>query len=116
MSEKFKRWSIFDDLKTDEEIACFLETCLEDNDYDFFIKAINIVANARNINKMAEEMDVPRESLYKSFSGNHKPNFETIFKAIKQLGFTIHIVPNVANTEEIVSTHSHRINIEESTH
>jgi probable addiction module antidote protein len=103
MSEKFTKWSVFDDLKTDEDIASFLEACLEDNDYDFFFFLINIAARARGINKMAQEMGTPRESLYKSFSGNHKPNFETIFKAIKQLGFTVHIVPNTSNTEDITS-------------
>jgi len=96
MTEKIEitEWSVFDDLKTDEDIAGFLEACIEDNDYEFFAKAIGIAAKARSINATAKKSGVPRDSLYKGFSGAHKPNFDTIFKAISELGFRIRIVPN----------------------
>ena len=95
MNEKFTRWSVFDDLETDTDIAAFLEACIEDNDYEFFMKALNAASRARGINEMAKKIGVPRESLYKSFSGKHKPNFETVLRAIGQLGFSIRIVPHV---------------------
>jgi probable addiction module antidote protein len=96
MAEKIEitQWSVFDDLKTDEDIAGFLEACIEDNDYEFFTKALGIAAKARGINATAKKLGVPRDSLYKGFSGTHKPNFETVFKAISELGFRIRIVPD----------------------
>jgi DNA-binding phage protein len=42
---------------------------------------------------MAKEMGVSREGLYKSFSGNRKPNIETIFSALDKLGMRITITP-----------------------
>ncbi|GHU85110.1 transcriptional regulator [Deferribacterales bacterium] len=97
MEIKTKKWDVLEHLKTDGEIATFLETCLEDNDYDFFIRALNTASRARGINTMAQKIGVPRESLYKSLSGNHKPNFETIFKTMNELGFNVHIVPKSAD-------------------
>jgi probable addiction module antidote protein len=95
VAEKIKitKWSVFDDLKTDEDIAGFLEACIEDNDYEFFTKALGIAVKARGINATAKKLGVPRDSLYKDLSGAHKPNFETVFKAIDELGFRVHIVP-----------------------
>jgi probable addiction module antidote protein len=87
-------WNVFDDLKTDEDIAGFLEACIEDNDYEFFTKALGIAAKARGINATAKKLGVPRDSLYKGFSGAHKPNLETVFKTISELGFRVRIVPD----------------------
>ena len=89
---KITEWNILDYLEDDEKIASFLEVCLEDNDYEFFMKALGDAAKAHGINKMAKKIGVNRESLYKSFSGSRKPNFETVFKAINELGLKINIV------------------------
>ena len=86
-------WNILDYLENDKKIASFLEVCLEDNDYKFFMKALGEAIKAHGINEMAKKLGVNRESLYKSFSGNRRPNFETVFKAIKEIGLKINIVP-----------------------
>lgn len=91
MKTKIKKWNILDHLKTDAEIAGYLETALEEKDYEFFIVALGTAAKARGINNMAKRIGVTRESLYKSFSGERRPNFETVFKAINDLGLRINI-------------------------
>ena len=45
------------------------------------------------MNELAKKMGVTREGLYKSLSGNTKPRFETICKAINALGFQISFKP-----------------------
>ena len=91
---KVKEWNVLDYLETEEDIAEFLEAALEENDVEYFIKAIGTVAKARGINEMALKMGVNRESLYKSFNGKSKPRFETIMKALDALGLKMNIVPS----------------------
>jgi DNA-binding phage protein len=43
--------------------------------------------------KLAKEIDVGRESLYKSLSTKRNASFATIFKAIRALGFELTAVP-----------------------
>ncbi|MBQ7127817.1 MAG: putative addiction module antidote protein, partial [Alphaproteobacteria bacterium] len=87
--KKATEWNILDHLKTEEDIANYLEAALEENDIEFFLIALGDVAKARSINKIAKEIGVGRESLYKSFSGARRPNVETVFKAIDALGLKV---------------------------
>ena len=104
MKTKIKKWNILDHLKTNAEIAGYLDAALEENDYEFFIIALGTVARARGINEMAKRIGVSRESLYKSFSGVRRPNFETVFKAISDLGLRINIAPqNIRATRRVSS-------------
>ena len=99
MTIKTKRWDPLDYLDSDERIAGVLEAALEEGSYDEFLQTLNLAAKARGINKMAKEMGVLRETLYKSFGGRHKPNFETVFKALGNLGFRIRIEPDFIDEE-----------------
>ncbi len=93
---KTTKWDILDYLDTEEAIAAFLEAALEENDTEFFLKSLGEVAKARGINDMAKQMNVSRESLYKSLSGKRNPSIKTIFKALSALGLKISIVPQRA--------------------
>ena len=93
---KITEWNVLDYLKTEEDVADYLEAALEENDMDFFLIALGDVAKARSINKIAQEIGVGRESLYKSFSGVRRPSVETVFKAINALGLKINFSPKAA--------------------
>ena len=86
---KTTKWNILDHLNNEKAIAAYLQVVADENDPDALISAIGTAARARGINKMAKEMGVNRESLYKSFSGRTKPQFETVYKAIDKLGLQI---------------------------
>jgi len=90
--EKITKWNVLDGLRNDEEIAAFLEAALDEG-YDFFLSALDDAARAKGINSMAKKMGVNRQSLYKSFGKNKKPNFRTVFKAIDGLGLRICFAP-----------------------
>ena len=93
--EKITRWDILDYLDNEKSIAAYLQVALEENNPSGFISAIGDVVRARGVNKMAKEMSVSREGLYKSFSGNRKPNIETVLNALDTLGMKIVIQPKV---------------------
>ena len=92
-------WNVLDYLRTEKDIANYLQAALEENDIEFFLVALGDVAKARSINKIAKEIGVGRESLYKSLSGTRRPNVETVFKAIDALGLKVSFVPKNSNQQ-----------------
>ena len=101
MKEKITEFNILDHLTDGDKISGFLEASLEEaqeaGDYSAFLAAIGDAVRAHGINDMAKRMGVGRESLYKSFNGKVNPNFETIFKALRELGIHVHFSPIPAN-------------------
>jgi probable addiction module antidote protein len=96
--EKITRWDILDYLDNEKSIAAYLQVALEENNPSGFISAIGDVVRARGVNKMAKDMGVSREGLYKSFSGSRKPNIETVLNALDTLGMQIVIQPKASIT------------------
>ena len=91
--KKLIKFDIMDYLDSEEAIAIYLEEAFTDDNFNYFIKALNNVVRARGINNLAKKMGVNRESLYKSFDGKTKPRFETVCKALQALGMKISIKP-----------------------
>lgn len=75
-----------DYLTTPEAITAFLQEALNENDPDFFIDALGIVARSTGIKEIANQTGLGRESLYKAFGSGKHPRFETVFKVINALG------------------------------
>jgi len=95
---KLSDWNILDYLDNEESIAAYLQAAVAENNPQSLILAIGDIARARGINKMAKEMGVNRESLYKSLNGKTKPQFETIYNALDKLGLEIYFRPKMAAT------------------
>ncbi|RVU13879.1 addiction module antidote protein [Methylobacterium oryzihabitans] len=76
-------------LKTDEDIALYLEAVMEDGDPELIRHAIGVVARARGMTQIAREAGLGRESLYKALSETGNPSFETIRAVLKALGLTL---------------------------
>jgi probable addiction module antidote protein len=76
-----------DYLNTEEEIAEYLNVCLEDGNPALIAKAIGTVARARErgMSQLAKDTKLGRESLYKSLSGEGNPSFATIVKVLNAL-------------------------------
>lgn len=79
-------------LETPEDMAAYLEACLEiaDGDAAFIAKALGNIARAKGMTEIAREAGLSRESLYKALSGERTPSFDTILKVISALGLKIH--------------------------
>jgi probable addiction module antidote protein len=85
-------------LKDPEEASAYLKACLEEaletNELGIFQLAVrNVVEAQGGITKISSEMDVGRESFYKSLSKNGKPRFSTIIQALKACGLEIDFHP-----------------------
>lgn len=86
-------------LDSEEMIAAYLSSVIEDNDWDLLIQAIGHVAKARGMSKIAEESGLGRESLYKSFSQNSQPRFETVMKVLGAMHIKIHLSAETQQTK-----------------
>ncbi|MDZ5641647.1 addiction module antidote protein [Enterobacter sp. A103] len=92
MTEKFSEWDSAEYLKTEEDMAAYLDACIEEagDDAAFIAKALGTIARARGMTQVARDAGVSRESLYRALSGNGNPEFGTILKVIKALGLRLH--------------------------
>ena len=86
------RYDVAEHLRTPEEMAAYLEACLEEADGDaaFIAKALGDIARAKGMSQVARDAGVSRESLYKALSGERTPGFDTILKVVKALGLRLH--------------------------
>jgi probable addiction module antidote protein len=82
-------------LRTTEEMAAYLDACIEEADGNaaFIAKAFGDIARARGMSQIARDTGLSRESLYRSLDGEHIPSFDTILKVTKALGIHLHAEP-----------------------
>ncbi len=92
MSERFTEWDSVQELKSEKDIALYFEACLEDDPGDGSLvrAALGDIARARGMSQVARETGLARESLYKALSPEGNPEFATVMKVIKALGFRLH--------------------------
>jgi probable addiction module antidote protein len=95
MTEKFSHYDSADYLKTDEDIALYLEACLEEagDDPAFIARALGVVARARNMAQLSKDAGISRAGLYKALSGEGNPSFATVVKVASALGLKIGFHP-----------------------
>lgn len=91
---KTEAYDVAEHLRTQEEMALYLDACIEESDGDaaFVAKALGDIARAQGMAQVAKSTGLSRESLYKSLSGERDPNFSTILKVTKALGLKLHTV------------------------
>src|SRR5258708_14346934 len=85
-----KKWDAAEHLKTDEDMAAYLEAALEENDPALIAAALGDIARAKGMSDVAREAGLGRESLYKALSPGGNPQFSTVLKAVKALGLRLH--------------------------
>jgi len=89
------RYDIAEHLRTPEEMAAYLEACIEESNGDapFMAKALGDIARAKGMSQVARDAGLSRESLYKALSGERSPGFDTILKVTQALGIELHAAP-----------------------
>ena len=88
----FKKYDTAEYLKTDEDIAAYLDACICDagDDAAIIAKALGTIARARGITQISKDTGISRKGLYKALSGEGNPEFGTILKVIRSLGIRLH--------------------------
>ena len=86
------RYDVAEHLGTPQEMAAYLEACLEEANGDaaFIAKALGDIARAKGMSQVARDAGLSRESLYKALSGERSPGFDTILKVVAALGLKLH--------------------------
>ena len=86
------KYDVSEHLRTSEEMAAYLEACIEEANGDaaFIAKALGDIARAKGMSQVARDAGLSRESLYKALSGERSPGFDTILKVIDALGLRLH--------------------------
>jgi probable addiction module antidote protein len=87
---KTTKWDVVDYLKTDEDMANYLEAAIEDGDSAVISAALGDIARAKGMSQVARKAGLGRESLYKALSPDGNPEFATILKVVKALGLRLH--------------------------
>lgn len=90
------KYDVSEHLRSPEEMAAYLEACMEEADGDaaFIAKALGDIARAKGMSQVARDAGLSRESLYKALSGERTPGFDTVLKVLSALGLRLH--PEVA--------------------
>ena len=91
MQTKTAPYDVAEFLGTPEEMAAYLEACIQESEGDsaFIAKALGDIARAKGMTQIARETGLSRESLYKALSGDRSPSFDTILKVISALGLKL---------------------------
>lgn len=77
-------------LKTEEDMASYLEEALSEGDPSLVVQALGAIAKARGMAQIAKDTGLRRESLYKALSPDGNPEFNTVLKVVKALGLRLH--------------------------
>jgi len=93
---KLSKWDSAEHLKTDEDMAAYLEACLQEagDDAAFIANALGNIARAKGMTQLSKDTGLGRESLYKALSGEGNPSFATILKVTHALGLKFHVECN----------------------
>ena len=91
MATKTRPYDVAETLRNPEEMAAYLEACIEEANGDsaFIAKALGDIARAQGMTEIARQSGLSRESLYKALSGERSPSFDTVLKVISALGLKL---------------------------
>ena len=92
MAEKFSRYDTADYLKTEEDMALYLDACIEEDpgDGSLIRTALGSIARAKGMSQLARDTGISREGLYRALSAEGNPEFSMVMKVIRALGVKLH--------------------------
>jgi probable addiction module antidote protein len=84
-------WDSASYLKTNKDIAHYLEAVFEDGDPALVAAALGDVARAKGMSQIAQAAGLGRESLYKALSREGNPEFATVLRVMRALGLKLKV-------------------------
>ena len=78
-------------INTKEDVIGILEAALEENDTEFLFEVIGDIARSKGMAQIAKDLNLARESLYRSLSQDGNPSFNTVVKVLDNLGFHLSV-------------------------
>jgi probable addiction module antidote protein len=91
MKKGFSKFDVVDYLKSEEDMAAYLEACFEEagDDAAFIAAALGDVARAHGMTEIAAATGLTREGLYKTLSKDGNPSLSAVLKVMKALGMRL---------------------------
>jgi len=87
----FSDWDMADHINTKEDVIGVIEAALEENDTEFLLEVLGDIARSKGMAQIAKDLNLARESLYRSLSPEGNPSFNTVAKVLDNLGFQLSI-------------------------
>ena len=84
-------WDPAEHLRDEEDMAAYLNVAFEDGHLGVIMAVLGDIARARRMATVAQKSGLGRESLYKSLSSNGNPEFSTVLKVVRALGFRLRV-------------------------
>ena len=85
---------------TSDEMAATLNAALEAGDLDRIMGIMGQMARAHRMRRVARETGLGEKSLYKSMRAGASPEFNTVLRVFRSLGFRLQVHPVAGSTDE----------------
>jgi probable addiction module antidote protein len=89
--ETVSDWDAAEFIDTKEDVIAYLEAALNENDPALLLKAIDAIARSNGMARLAAELNLDPEGLYKPLTARGNPPFTTVVKILDNLGFQLSI-------------------------
>ena len=93
MPENLTEFDAAEYVNTNERARLYLEACAEEDpgDGSMVRAALNDIARARNMSRLARDAGLDRSGLYQALSEDGNPSFATVVKIMGALGLRMRI-------------------------
>ena len=89
MSAKTKVFDAATYLETEEDVVAYMTEALASGNAAIVAQALGVVARARGMSRIAREMGLSRESLYRALSPDGNPELATVLRIIAAMGLRL---------------------------
>lgn|SRR5687768_6052269 len=89
ISTRTRVWDAAEHLKSDDDIAAYLNAAFEDGDPALIAAALGDIARVKGMTSVARSAGLGRESLYKALSPGGRPELATVMKVVQALGLRL---------------------------
>lgn len=100
MPEKLTEFDAVEYINTEERARLYLEAAADEDpgDGSLIRAALNDIARAQNMSRLARDAKLDRAGLYKALSEDGNPSFATVMKITRALGLKLRLEPEAKVT------------------
>ncbi len=88
---------------TSDEMTAALNAALEAGDLNSIMGVMGRMARAHRMRRVARETGLGEKSLYKSMRAGASPEFNTVLRVLRSLGFRLQVHPVADSTDDRAS-------------
>ena len=85
---------------TSDEMTAALNAALDEGDLHRIMGIMGEMARAHRMRRVARETGLGEKSLYKSMRAGASPEFNTVLRVLRSLGFQLQVHPVAGSTDE----------------